>query len=530
MTSNLPLSRRAAIAGALAAGGVALSPVRAQDNGAPFSRVALAARARNLAASTFDDRLPSLPTEFQTLDYDGYRKIRFKNEAALLDPAGAYRMHLQHPGFLFKRPVAINIVRSGISTRVEFSTAMFDYGGNALAPEKSPDIGFAGFKLLYPLNQRGNMDELISFLGASYFRFLGSGDRYGLSARSLAIGVGGSEPEEFPFFREFWLEQPEPGINRITVHALLDSPSLAGVYTFILQPDAPRPVAGTAIDITATLFTRRAVKRIGIAPMTSMYFSGENDPHKTDDFRPEVHDSDGLLVHNGVGEWIWRPLRNPHSISFSAFMDKNPRGFGLLQRDHSFEHYEDLEADYHQRPSYWVEPAGDWGEGRIELVEFAAADETSDNINAYWTPSAVIEGGQSLDLAYRITAVIEPRGISPNGIAVATYHTNTKVVGTPDPVKPNERRFLIDFSGQQLAALQGDTKGVELVVSTTKGDILRTFVAPNSYIGGVRAGFDVSLEPGQATDLRAFLLQGNSVMSETWTYPWENRNPGALAR
>ena len=520
-------SRRAMMIGAAAATG--LWHVAGARAGTPFSRDLVVDQARALAASPFADALPPLPDAFRKLDYDGYRGIRFRREQALLDARGAFRLHLLHPGFLFTRPVAIHLVENGAAHRVAYDGRLFDYGRGGLDAEAPSDVGFAGFRLLYPLNEPGVLDEVVSFLGASYFRFLAKGDRYGLSARALAIGVGGSVPEEFPFFREFWVEQPAVGRDDIVVHALLDSPSLSGAYSFNLRPRPRGGVAGTAIDVSASLFLRKDVHRIGIAPMTSMFLRGESDPHPRDDFRPEVHDSDGLLIHNGGGEWLWRPLRNTSSVSFSGFADDNPRGFGLLQRNRDFGRYQDLEARYDLRPSYWIEPRGPWGAGRIELVESPDDDETGDNINAFWTPAAAMPAGGRVDIADAITAAADPNAIAPGGIAVATHQTSTRVAGSKEPVHPNERRFLIDFAGGRLSGLAEMAEKIEVVATASAGAILRTFAAPNPRIGGIRGGFDLRMAAGESADLRLFLRLGEETLTETWTYPWTHESPRPAA-
>jgi glucans biosynthesis protein len=295
-------------------------------------------------------------------------------------------MQLFHLGFLYQRPVTVNIIRDGVPTPVPYQRELFDYGRNKIERTLPVNLGFAGFRLHYPLNDPKVLDELIAFLGASYFRFLGSEQKYGLSARGLAINVKGGEAEEFPHFREFWIEMPKPNDERAIVYALLDSPSVAGAYRFDIYPSKE-----TTLDVTATLFPRQTISNVGVAPLTSMFFEGENDRKPTDDYRLEIHDSDGLLMQSGAGEWIWRPLRNPNAKTISSFSDNNPRGFGLMQRDRVFENYQDLEASYHQRPGYWVEPIGQWGEGWVELVEIPTPDETHDNIVAYWQPNRAFE-------------------------------------------------------------------------------------------------------------------------------------------
>ncbi|MGL4442914.1 MAG: glucan biosynthesis protein G, partial [Alsobacter sp.] len=408
--------------GGLAAALLAAAPAAAQTPPAPNQPAPSAApaaarfgyddvvrRARELSALPFDAAQAPLPEQLAKLDFDAYRDIRFKGDRALLGSAGgAFRMQMFHPGFLFNNPVTVNVIRDGIPAPVPYSATLFDYGRNKFERPLPVNLGFAGFRLHYPLNDPKVNDELISFLGASYFRFLGRKQRYGLSARGLAIGVGAKETEEFPTFKEFWIEQPQPESERAVIYALLDGASLTGAYQFLVYPSQQ-----TVVDVTMTLFPRRPIPRIGIAPLTSMFYVGENDRRFHDDFRPELHDSDGLMVHTGSGEWIWRPLRNPREISFSSFMDNNPRGFGLMQRDRTFEHYQDLDLGYEVRPSYWVEPRGNWGEGRIELVEIPTGDETNDNTVAYWTPNAVPEPGQTLVWGYRITAVSDDFALHP---------------------------------------------------------------------------------------------------------------------
>ncbi len=251
-----------------------------------------------------------------------------------------------------------------------------------------------------------------------------------------------------------------------------------------------------------------------------MFYVGENDRRFHDDFRPELHDSDGLMVHTGSGEWIWRPLRNPREISFSSFLDNNPRGFGLMQRDRTFEHYQDLDLGYEVRPSYWVEPRGNWGEGRIELVEIPTGDETNDNTVAYWTPKAVPEPGQTLTWGYRITAVTEDFALHPGGAAQNTWQTSPRALGSSEQPDPNTRRFIIDFAGGDLSYYLSDPERVQIVPSISNGRILRTFLVPNTRTEGFRAGIDVAVEKGQSADLRAFLKAGNRALTETWTFPW----------
>ena len=262
------------------------------------------ARARRRAISTV--RFPAARA-IDKLNFDAWRDIRFKSDKPLLgQPGASFRLELFHLGYLYKRPVVVNVLRDGIPAPVPYLANLFDFGRNEIPGGLPINFGFAGFRLLYPLNAPRVMDEVISFLGASYYRFLGRGQRYGLSARGLGIGSGARADEEFPFFREFWIETPDPAADRIVIHALLDGESATGAFRFEIVPSLE-----TSVDVTATLFARRSIGALAMAPLSSMFLRGKNDHRVDDDFRTELHDSDGLLMHTGAGEWIWRPLEQP---------------------------------------------------------------------------------------------------------------------------------------------------------------------------------------------------------------------------
>jgi glucans biosynthesis protein len=514
-------TRRQALASLLsiAAASAVAGPASGQQNAAPpvspFRFEDVVRRARDLAGAPFDAAVPPLPDPIAHLDFDAYRDIRFRPERALLAAGGSpFRLQLFHLGFLYTRPVMVNVIRDGVPTPIAYQPQLFDYGRTKIERALPVNLGFAGFRIHYPLNDPRIFDELVAFLGASYFRFLGRDQRYGLSARGLAIGVPGPE-EEFPFFREFWVESPPPGAERITIFGLLDGPSATGAYRFDVYP-----ADDTAIEVAATLFTRRQITAIGLAPLTSMFFTGENDRRTGDDFRPELHDSDGLLMHSASGEWIWRPLHNPHQKLLSSFSDTNPRGFGLMQRDRRFEDYQDLEAFYHLRPSYWVEPTSQWGEGRVELLELPTDVEVHDNIVAYWAPRQPYEAGQEIQFGYRLRAIGSGDQLHPGGKVLNTFQAPARASGSPEPADKTARRFLIDFAGGNLSYYLSDPSLVQVVPTASNAHIVSTSVIPNEHTSGFRAAIDVKIEPGQSTDLRAYLRSGNKALTETWTYPW----------
>jgi glucans biosynthesis protein len=473
-------------------------------------------KARDLAAAPFDARIAPLPDGLVHLDFDAWRDIRFRRDKALLgQDGGPFRMELFHLGHLYTRPVTINVLRDGIPAPVPYAANLFDYGHNKFDANLPINLGFAGFRLHYPLNSPNVMDEVIAFLGASYYRFLGRGQRYGLSARSLGINTTVGQTEEFPFFREFWIDTPGPNAQRAIVHGLLDSESATGAFRFEIYP-----AQETTIEISATIFARREIPTLDMAPMSSMFLLGKNDHRIADDFRNELHDSDGLFIHSGSGEWIWRPLSNPTEAVMSTFLDKDIRGFGLLQRDRNFADYQDIDLAYELRPSYWIEPRENWGEGRVELLELPTTDESNDNIVASWVPKDPIEAGRTLTYGYRITALLNDGRLAPGGRAVATYRTHPRALGSSEPLAPGSTRFIIDFSGGDLAYFDAEPSLVEVVPSASNGRITRSFLAANPHVRGFRAGIDVQIDPGQSCDLRAFLKAGDRALTETWTFPW----------
>jgi glucans biosynthesis protein len=519
------LNRRALLVSVIAASGARLvPPVMAQETvvapatpSAPaFGYPDVVRRAQDLAAHPFDGSIPPLPEGIANLDYDAWRDIRFKSDKPLLgQPNSNFRLELFHLGHLYKRPVVVNVLRDGIPAPVPYAANLFDYGRNKIPGGLPVNLGFAGFRLRYPLNAPRIMDEVIAFLGASYFRFLGRGQRYGLSARGLGIGPGAHVNEEFPFFREFWIETPDPTAERVVVHALLDGESATGAFRLDIAPGLE-----TSVDVTATLIARRSIATLNMAPLSSMFLRGKNDHRVDDDFRYELHDSDGLLIHTGAGEWIWRPLSNPVAPVVSTFLDNNLRGFGLVQRDRAFDHYQDLELAYELRPTYWIEPHEGWGEGGVGLVELPTDNESNDNIVAGWTPKESFEAGRTMSYGYRITALTNDSRLTPGARAINTFRTEAHALGAAEAPAPGATRFLIDFAGGDLSYFLLEPSLVEVVATTSAGSVLRTFLASNSHISGFRAGLDVEVPPGQSCDVRVFLRAQNRALTETWTFPW----------
>ncbi|WP_181704702.1 glucan biosynthesis protein [Chthonobacter rhizosphaerae] len=504
-----------ALATVLLAAGVepALAQAAVQANFAVtgrFTRSTVAEAARSLAKAPFQPLDASLPEVLAQLTYDQYRDIRFKPDRGIWANTGLpFQMQLFHRGFYYKEPVEVAIVENGEAKHLAYDPTMFNMGPLVPQPVPTEDIGFSGIRLHGPINRPDYYDEVVVFQGASYFRSLGRGQIYGLSARALAIKTGDPEGEEFPMFRAFWVETPVAGSETCVIHALLDSPSTTGAFRFTVRPGIP-----TLMDVEAQLFPRVDLERIGLAPGTSMFFFSSNGRQNVDDFRPEVHDSDGLLMITGRGERLWRPLANPKDLQISAFVDRSPRGFGLIQRDRDFNSYQDLEAGYERRPSLFVEPVGDWGAGAVTLVEIPTNAEIHDNIVAFWSPQDRIPAGSEYFYAYRLAWGGDPA----MGLGSAVIHATRSGradIGQPTP----ERLFVIDYTF--VPGVDRGTLGApKATVSASKGTIRNVVIHDNPTIGGLRLSFQLDPQNEPLIELRANLTFETGAPAETWVYRW----------
>ena len=493
------------------------APGSAKSGKASFGLKDVVEKARQLAQKPFQAPAEKVPEFLRKISYDQWRDIRFRPEDALWRKEKLpFQVQFFHPGFLYGQPVDVDVVAGTKDEPVKFSPDLFSYGLNDFQGKIPPDLGFAGFRVHAPINTRDYYDEIVVFLGASYFRAVGKGQGFGLSARALAIDTAVHSGEEFPFFKKFWLERPAPKSTQMVVYALLDSPSATGAYRFVIRPGET-----TEIEVTATIFLRKEVQKLGIAPLTSMFFYGENTNQRpVDDFRPEVHDSDGLLIATGAEEWLWRPLENPPALLDTAFQLHTPKGFGLLQRDRVFDHYQDLEADFQLRPSAWVTPGKGWDKGQVELVQIPMDSETNDNIVAFWVPQKLPGPLHPLTLAYRLSWLAGSPS-EPNGRVVATRTAR----GSEDQA----RRYLVDFAGGKLESLGKEAK-VEALVSVGGGKLTEQHLEKNARTGGWRLSFQVLPDQAgpldqvlpdklkQPLELRALLRKGDEVLTETWSY------------
>ena len=499
--------RAAAVPAAVALGLVAT--LAASPAAAGFDLEQVAAKAQKLAEEPYKDTKGRVPEWLLEVSYDQWRDIRFRSEYALWAKRRLpFQVQFFHPGLYYDRTVTINAVDSEGVHPQEFSPSQFDYGKNDFASRVPQDLGYAGFRVHYPIKTPTYHDEVIVFLGATYFRAVGSQQVFGISARGLAIDTASPSGEEFPYFKEFWLIRPAPEATDMTIYALLDSPSVTGAYRFVVYPGQQ-----TIVDVEMKLFRRKEVKKLGIAAMTSMFFYGENTLRDFDNFRPEVHDSDGVAIASSTGEWLWRPLDNPETLQVNSFGLDSPNGFGILQRDRNFDHYQDLETHFEQRPSVWVNVHDAWGKGRVEVVEIPTRSDANDNVVTYWVPEQLPEVGKPITFAYRTQWYGDDPTRPPGGRVVATRRDRA---GSEDL-----HRFVVDFDGKKLQSLDADTvlRGVITVASgPNQADVVEKHVVKNPVSGGWRLVFKVKPKTNDPIELRAFLDMGGEALTETWSY------------
>jgi glucans biosynthesis protein len=481
-----------------------------------FDYAWLKGQARFLAGNPYQASKDILPPTMGALNYDQYQSLRFRTDRSLWGDAGLpFRLQFFHVGRGFAQAVHLFEVNEGQAREILYDPSMFEFDKAGIDPTVMRDhAGFAGFRVQFVTDWKA---DVAAFLGAAYFRAVGGDTRqYGLSARALAVDTAFPRPEEFPRFTSFWFERPAKGQPSITLYALMDSPSVAGALRFQIAP------GGTQVmDIDSAIYPRKPIERLGIAPLTSMFFYAKNDRRGVNDWRPEIHDSDGLSIWTGGGEWIWRPLTNPAQNHLNSFFDENPRGFGLLQRDRNWDHYQDDGVYYDRRPSLWVEPKSGhgWGKGAVQLFEIPTIDETFDNIVAFWNPAEKTKAGQEMLFSYRLYWGTRMPYASPLAQTIAT---RTGIGGTVGQKRQYYSwHFAVDFSGGELGALAKDAN-VEAVISTSKGTTEHITAHYVEEIKGYRALFDVRPpeDSNDIIDVRLYLRIDSRPLTETWIYQW----------
>ncbi len=487
-------------------------PLLAQGNSGnsqPFSEDTLDARARELAGQPYkafekrvDDGLAGIP-------YDQYsRAIVYKEDQALWrkDSVQFWLEPYHTAGSYYAYPVELNSVEAGQAIKIPYVAGAFEFIAPAKQPAAPAQSDFAGFHALAQIDKLGVFRDFLSFLGAANFRAIGSGQVFGVSARALSINTGQPAGEDFPLFRSFWIEHPKPTDQSLIVHGLLDSANAVGRFKFTVTPGYD-----TVIETEAVIYPRRRIAYAGIAPIASRFSFGPGVPPKRRDYRPRSHDSEALYIVNGAGEQIWRPLLNPERLQFSVFVDKGPKGFGLIQRERYFASYQDADQQYEKRPSLWIEPLGDWGEGSIDLIELPATDEINENIVCFWRPKDGLGPGIGHRFHYRMHWCWNPPFDNKKAVVAQTR------VGES---KSGEAVFVVDFFNAQSCA---DCNGGPLTADVTAsvGDIRNKRLAATPAAGAVqRLRFEYAPSGGDPVDLRAQLMVNGKPVSDTWIFRW----------
>jgi periplasmic glucans biosynthesis protein len=469
----------------------------------PFSFDILKNRAEELSREPFKPYEEKSPELLDKIDYDAHWKISFRPEATV--EVGDVPIQFFHLGLYFRAPVKMSVVQGGEAREIRYSANYFDIPEDSPALAIEDEAGFAGFRIMRP----DLKTDWISFLGGAYFRTDGAEMQYGLSARGVAIDTGLATPEEFPRFTEFYIEESSNPETDVVIYALMDGPSLTGAFRIEIANDD-----GQVMDISSVLYFRKPVERLGIAPLTSMFWYSEMNRVQAFSWRPEVHDSDGLSIVTGTGEQIWRPLNAAPRTVTSSFTDENPRGFGLIQRDREFYSYEDDGVFYNRRPSVWIEPKGEWGSGAVQLVEIPTDDEIYDNIVVYWLPAELPEAGDARAFDYRMFWGRR----EPHESAIArTEATRLGAGGVPGQPRPADQlKFVIDFEGDNLAGLTVEDE-IEPVISAGDVEIINPYVLPIAGEKGWRLTFDLKAPTDLDTlDIRAYLALDDAPLTETW--------------
>jgi glucans biosynthesis protein len=460
--------------------------------------------ARVLARRPYVAPASDLPDVFANLPYEQYVAIKaLPNATVWAGENRGFTVEPLHRGFVFNTPVTLFTVEDGLVRRIAYDRSRFEFG-RLNVPATVGDVGFSGFRLNSTYGN-GQVSEFAIIQGATFFRALARGQNFGVVARALTLRPAETRGEEVPLFRAFWIERPTPGVNQIVLHGLIDSESATGVVRMTLRPGEI-----TISDVEMTLVPRVNLDHVGFGGMAATYLFGPNDRRGVDDARPAVYEATGLQIHNGQDEWLWRPLNNPDTLQISAFLDKDPRGFGLLQRDRDYGAFHDDEQRFERRPSLWTVPLGDWGEGAVQLIEIPSESEVNDNILAYWRPRAPIAAGTEFALAYRQFWCWAVPERPPLALVAGTR------VGRGNGGR--RRRFFVDFTGEGLnGGLPADLKPL-LNVAPGSAQNLKLFPYPDRKT--VRVAFD--LDPGteNASELRLALEGGGKIISETWLYRW----------
>ncbi|MGA7328497.1 MAG: glucan biosynthesis protein [Rhodomicrobium sp.] len=501
----------------LAASSAALAafPFRARPQGSaqspqPFSEDLLDTMARRRADQPYKAPDKRVDDTLATLAYDQYqRAIVYKEDQAIWhNDGGRFWLEPYHTaGTFYAYPVELFSVEAGEAIKIPYVATAFDFNPPTKQPPTPAQSDFAGFKALAQIDRAGIFRDFLSLVGATNFRSIAAGQVFGVSARALAINTGQPGGEDFPLFRSFWIERPKPIDQSLVIHALLDSVSAVGRMKFTVTPGYE-----TIFETEAVIYPRRRIAYAGIAPIASRFFFGPGVPPKRRDYRPRAHDSEALYILNGAGEQIWRPLLNPERLQFSVFLDKGPKGFGLIQKERSFASYQDTELQYEKRPTLWIEPLGDWGEGSIDLIELPAPEEINENIVCFWRPKDGLGPGIGHRFRYRMHWCWNPPFENKKAAVLQTR------VGE---AKSGDASFVVDFSNTDACeGCAGAAPAANVTASAGEVHNVRLTAVPAEGAGVQRVRFDYAPPSSDPVDLQIKLTVNGKPVSDTWIFRW----------
>lgn len=508
------LTRRQSLAGFAVASAAAALPAVAQQNGSStfpsligdgqrFDAGLVVELARALSKRAMAPNPVDLPDGLGQLSLDAAAQIRLQPQHMVW--AGEQRgfaIEPLHRGSVFSNPVSIFVIEDGVVRRIGFDKSRFDYG-RVPVPAAQADLGFSGFRLHVGGEK---LVEAAIFQGATFFRAIARGQVFGAVARSLVLRPGEQRGEEIPFFRAFWIERPGPAATSLTVHGLIDSDSATAAVRMTLRPGDV-----TINDIELTLFARTQLDNVGFGGMMGGFLFGPQRRRVFDEVRPAVHEVSGLQMRTGADEWLYRPLNNPEQLQVSAFMDNNPKGFGLVQRERDYNAYQDDDQRFELRPSVWIEPLGDWGSGTVQLLEVPTDSEINDNIICHWRPRQAIAAGSETTVSYRQFWCWQ----TPENPPVAMVRSVRQGRGT----QGRRRRFFVDFEGDTLAD-SALAQNVKVLLSATPGVIHNTRLVPYPERRTMRVSFELDPGADASCELRLQLEAAARPVSETWLNRW----------
>ncbi|TGM57129.1 glucan biosynthesis protein [Leptospira adleri] len=477
-----------------------------------FSFADLKKKARSMAHGRYV-KPPYVSTHFlQGLSWEQYKNIRFKPEASLWKKEGnPFQIQFFHPGHLYNTNVFLHEVRTDFAREIPYDESYFDLSKLKITGDIPPNLGYSGFKIHYPLNTEEHTDEFTVFQGASYYRMVSKKQVYGLSARGIAINTGMPYPEDFPGFTHFWIVHPDKTDSTVFVYALLDGKTATGAYEFQISPGKV-----SSVHVNAEVTLRTKVDRFGIAPLTSMYWYSETKGIPEGQAYPESHDSDGLMMESGKGDWIWRPLDNPRRSTVYGFSDENPKAFGLMQRDRNFASYQDNTMKYHLRPSAWVEPEGSWGKGSVQLLLNPTIQDSDDNVGAFWVPANVPQPLEPYEFSYTIRWLNEDP--LPDTLAKTV---STRIA--PVPGESDMRVFYVDFSNEKLKEMDAATYLQAAIDTGDNAELADYNIQKIEETGVWRLTFRVvQKNKNKPAELKAVLKKNQEDLSEIWTFTLES--------